>query len=160
MTTPILTSESHSPHKQRRHSPNPPIADRFPHFLQQHLKHKRNLNCAPNHRLLPLLHASTLPYGAKVINISSARGSLTRSTAGDLPPTQAVAYSISKTALNALTIEFQKAEDARVAGLGMQSWEARDRRVRFFLRRVRGILGRRLMGFGGVRSRGRGRRWW
>ena len=61
---------------------------------------------------LPLLYASLAP---KVINVSSARGSLTRSTQGKLPPTAAVAYSVSKTALNALTIEFQKAEDARVA---------------------------------------------
>jgi NAD(P)-dependent dehydrogenase (short-subunit alcohol dehydrogenase family) len=59
---------------------------------------------------LPLLHASPSP---KVINISSARGSLTRSTEGQLPPTMAVAYSVSKTALNGLTIEFQKTEDAR-----------------------------------------------
>jgi len=48
-----------------------------------------------------------------VINISSARGSLVRSTTGKLPPTAAVAYSVSKTALNALTIEAQKSEDAR-----------------------------------------------
>jgi NAD(P)-dependent dehydrogenase (short-subunit alcohol dehydrogenase family) len=59
---------------------------------------------------LPLLHASPTP---KVINISSARGSLTLSTDGKLPPTKAVAYSVSKTALNALTVEMQKTEDAR-----------------------------------------------
>lgn len=81
---------------------------------------------------LPLLQASSLPYGAKVINVSSARGSLTRSTTENLPPTQAVAYSISKAALNALTVEFQKTEDARVAALGVQSWVAKDRRTRFF----------------------------
>lgn len=32
---------------------------------------------------------------------------------GNLPPTAVVSYSVSKTALNALTIEIQKAEDAR-----------------------------------------------
>jgi NAD(P)-dependent dehydrogenase (short-subunit alcohol dehydrogenase family) len=62
---------------------------------------------------MPLLNATPAP---KVINVSSARGSLTRSTAGKLPPTAAVAYSVSKTALNALTIEFQKTEDVSEHG--------------------------------------------
>jgi NAD(P)-dependent dehydrogenase (short-subunit alcohol dehydrogenase family) len=58
---------------------------------------------------LPLLHFSPNP---KVINISSGRASLSRSSNGNLPPTAVVAYSVSKAALNSLTIEMQKAEDA------------------------------------------------
>lgn len=54
--------------------------------------------------LLPLLPA-------KVINISSGRASLQRSVNGKLPPTAVVAYSVSKTALNALTVEMQKASE-------------------------------------------------
>ena len=45
--------------------------------------------------------------------MSSGRASLQRSTSGNLPPTAVVAYSISKVALNALTIEQQKQEDMR-----------------------------------------------
>jgi NAD(P)-dependent dehydrogenase (short-subunit alcohol dehydrogenase family) len=67
---------------------------------------------------LPLLQASpgekeAGERAAKVINVSSARSSFELSTAGKLPPTVAVAYSISKTALNALTVEMQKSENAR-----------------------------------------------
>ena len=58
---------------------------------------------------LPLLHLSPNP---KVINISSGRASLTRSSNGNLPPTAVVAYSVSKAALNSLTVEMQKTEDA------------------------------------------------
>ncbi|KAE9371474.1 NAD(P)-binding protein [Stipitochalara longipes BDJ] len=57
---------------------------------------------------LPLLHLSLDP---KVVNISSGRASLSRSAVGNMPPTAVVAYSISKAALNSLTIEMQKAED-------------------------------------------------
>lgn len=59
---------------------------------------------------LPLLRLSSNP---KVIHISSGRASLQRSTEGKLPPTAVVSYSISKVALNALTIEQQKTENAR-----------------------------------------------
>tara|TARA_R110002060_G_scaffold56606_5_gene66973 strand:- start:814 stop:1308 length:495 start_codon:yes stop_codon:yes gene_type:complete len=59
--------------------------------------------------LLPLLHLSPTPI---VINISSGRASLTRSSDGKLPPTKVVSYSISKAAVNSLTIELQKVEDA------------------------------------------------
>ncbi|MCJ1387502.1 hypothetical protein MMC18_000345 [Xylographa bjoerkii] len=58
---------------------------------------------------LPLLKRKS---HAMVINVSSARASLTLSTAGNLPPTRVVAYSVSKTALNALTIEMAKSEPA------------------------------------------------
>ncbi|KAF8846958.1 NAD(P)-binding protein [Acephala macrosclerotiorum] len=48
----------------------------------------------------------------KVINVSSARGSITRSANGLLPPTAVVSYGVSKSAVNALTVELQRAEDA------------------------------------------------
>ena len=56
---------------------------------------------------LPLLKRKPNPI---VINVSSARASLALSTAGNLPPTRVVAYSVSKTALNALSIEMAKSE--------------------------------------------------
>lgn len=56
---------------------------------------------------LPLLKTST-PAPPLVINVSSARGSLARSATGQLPATAAVSYSISKAALNSLTLEFMK----------------------------------------------------
>ncbi|MCJ1436325.1 hypothetical protein MMC27_005703 [Xylographa pallens] len=56
---------------------------------------------------LPLLKRKPNPM---VINVSSARASLALSTAGSLPPTRVVAYSVSKTALNALSIEMAKSE--------------------------------------------------
>jgi len=57
--------------------------------------------------LLPLLKRK--PH-AMVINISSARASLALSTMANLPPTRVVAYSVSKTALNALGVEMAKSE--------------------------------------------------
>ena len=59
---------------------------------------------------LPLLRLSSDP---RVIHVSSGRASLQRSTGDNFPPTAAVAYSISKVALNALTIEQQKVENGR-----------------------------------------------
>lgn len=55
---------------------------------------------------LPLLRRA--PAGGKVIQISSARGSITRSANGLLPPTVSIPYVISKTALNMLTIEMSR----------------------------------------------------
>lgn len=52
---------------------------------------------------LPLLRRS--PRGGKVIQIGSARGSINRLADGELPPTVAMGYSVSKTALNALTLQ-------------------------------------------------------
>ena len=52
---------------------------------------------------LPLLRKS--PHGGKVIQIGSARGSIGRLASGELPPTVAIGYSISKTALHALTLQ-------------------------------------------------------
>jgi len=64
---------------------------------------------------LALLHLSSTP---KVINISSGRASLSRSAVGNMPPTAVVAYSVSKAALNSLTIEMQKAENVLRDGEG------------------------------------------
>lgn len=47
-------------------------------------------------------------YTPRIINISSSRGSLALSTTDAMPPTLVIPYSVSKTALNALTVEFQK----------------------------------------------------
>lgn len=55
----------------------------------------------------PLLRKSTAP---KVINVSSGRASMARSSNGKLPPTAIVPYSISKVGLNALTLEQIKGE--------------------------------------------------
>ena len=61
---------------------------------------------------MPLLtqerYGSASRYRPRIINISSGRASLSRSTAGSLPPTASIPYSVSKVALNALTIEMQK----------------------------------------------------
>lgn len=57
---------------------------------------------------LPLLRKS--PHG-RVINVSSARASLELSSSGQLPPTVAIAYCASKTALNMLTVEYGKAAE-------------------------------------------------
>lgn len=59
---------------------------------------------------LPLLHKAEEP---RVINVSSARGSVTRSANGHMPPAVVVSYGVSKSALNALTVEMQRSEDAR-----------------------------------------------
>lgn len=62
---------------------------------------------------LPLLR---LPSHPRVIHISSGRASLQRITEANFPPRAVVAYLISKVALNALTIEQQKQENARKEG--------------------------------------------
>ncbi|RDW69445.1 hypothetical protein BP6252_08465 [Coleophoma cylindrospora] len=62
---------------------------------------------------LPLLHASSIDL-PKIINISSGRASLARSSSGTMAPTMVVSYSISKAAVNALTIEMQKSERGTV----------------------------------------------
>ncbi|KAK4942289.1 hypothetical protein LTR10_017895 [Elasticomyces elasticus] len=55
---------------------------------------------------LPLLRQS--PHGGRVINVSSARGSTTLSSSGLLPSTVAIPYSVSKAALNLLTVEMSR----------------------------------------------------
>ncbi|KAJ5267906.1 hypothetical protein N7478_010714 [Penicillium angulare] len=54
---------------------------------------------------IPLLSASSDP---RVINVSSARASVTLQTSGKLPPTASIPYSISKTGVNILTLEMAK----------------------------------------------------
>ena len=54
---------------------------------------------------LPLLRKSP---SSIVISVSSGRGSLGISSSGKMPPTVSIPYSISKTALNALTLEMAK----------------------------------------------------
>ncbi|KAL6240314.1 hypothetical protein RBB50_012781 [Rhinocladiella similis] len=53
---------------------------------------------------LPLLRKST----GTIINISSARGSIGLASSGALPPTVSVPYSVSKAALNMLTVEMSR----------------------------------------------------
>ncbi|KAK4506716.1 hypothetical protein PRZ48_000449 [Zasmidium cellare] len=55
---------------------------------------------------LPLLREAKDP---RVVNVSSARGSLTLVTTGKNPPTAFTAYSVSKAALNLLTVEMSHA---------------------------------------------------
>ena len=54
---------------------------------------------------MPLLRNST---EARVINISSGRASVHNITSGNLPPTASIPYSVSKVALNILTLEMAK----------------------------------------------------
>lgn len=54
---------------------------------------------------MPLLRKSPDP---RVINVSSGRASIHNITTGNLPPTACVPYSVSKVALNGLTLEFAK----------------------------------------------------
>jgi NAD(P)-dependent dehydrogenase (short-subunit alcohol dehydrogenase family) len=53
----------------------------------------------------PLLLKSKAP---RVVNVSSARGSLTRNDSPNFPPTISVPYVISKAALNLMNIEYSK----------------------------------------------------
>lgn len=59
------------------------------------------------HHFLPLLQRSS--FTARVINVSSARGSFARASSADSPPTASIPYSVSKAALNMLTLEMDKA---------------------------------------------------
>lgn len=56
---------------------------------------------------MPLLKKSE---DARVINISSGRASVSLQISGQNPPTASISYSISKTALNILTLEMAKLE--------------------------------------------------
>jgi NAD(P)-dependent dehydrogenase (short-subunit alcohol dehydrogenase family) len=54
---------------------------------------------------MPLLTLSPTP---RVVNMSSARASIHNIVTNNLPPTACVPYSVSKVALNALTLEMGK----------------------------------------------------
>lgn len=54
------------------------------------------------------MHLLSRSQSPRVINISSGRASIHRLTSGALPPTASVPYSISKTAVNVLTLEMAK----------------------------------------------------
>ncbi|CAD6590217.1 MAG: hypothetical protein ASARMPRED_004680 [Alectoria sarmentosa] len=56
---------------------------------------------------LPLMKTSP---DARIINVSSARASLHLSSTSNLPPSRMISYSVSKTALNTLTVEYAKEE--------------------------------------------------
>lgn len=58
---------------------------------------------------LPLLRRS--PHGGKVIQVGSARGSLHLNATDALPPTASAAYSVSKAALNMLTVDMARAPE-------------------------------------------------
>lgn len=58
---------------------------------------------------LPLLRKS--PHGGKVIQVGSARGSLQLNASGALPPTASAAYSVSKAALNMLTLDMAREDE-------------------------------------------------
>ncbi|KAF2809002.1 NAD(P)-binding protein, partial [Mytilinidion resinicola] len=62
---------------------------------------------AVTYAFLPLLKKSEDP---RVINISSARGSITRLTAKVMPKTISIPYCVSKAALHMLTMEIAEAE--------------------------------------------------
>lgn len=57
---------------------------------------------------LPLLRKSS---DGRIINISSGRASMQLLTSGAMPPTVSVPYSISKVALNTLTVEMSRYEE-------------------------------------------------
>ena len=73
---------------------------------------------------LPLLRQSIDPAGGLVINITSARGSLTLGTTKGFLNAVSIGYSISKTALNALTLEYAKTEDAESKKAGFEGKSA------------------------------------
>lgn len=62
---------------------------------------------AVSNAFTPLLKRSE---NARVINVSSSRGSVTLQMTGQLPPTAAISYLVSKTAMNVLTLELRKLE--------------------------------------------------
>jgi NAD(P)-dependent dehydrogenase (short-subunit alcohol dehydrogenase family) len=57
---------------------------------------------------LPLLRKSE---DARVVNVSSGRASMQILALGEMPPTVSIPYSISKVALNALTVEMSRCEE-------------------------------------------------
>ncbi|KAJ3475622.1 hypothetical protein NLG97_g9393 [Lecanicillium saksenae] len=59
---------------------------------------------------MPLLHKSSAP---RVVMVSSARGSIGKTAAKELPPVADLGYCVAKAALNMLTLHLQQEEDGR-----------------------------------------------
>lgn len=75
--------------------------------LRQALQDMYNVNVSSvavlSRLALPLLRRSI--HGGKIIQVGSARGSINRLANGELPATVSMGYSVSKTAMNALTLQ-------------------------------------------------------
>jgi NAD(P)-dependent dehydrogenase (short-subunit alcohol dehydrogenase family) len=57
---------------------------------------------------IPLLQKSTYKLGGHIINVSSTRGSLLLNAQDKLPPSRSIPYSVSKAALNLLTVDYAR----------------------------------------------------
>ena len=57
---------------------------------------------------IPLLQQSQHKLGGHIINVSSTRGSLILNAENKLPPSQSIPYSVSKAALNLLTVDYAR----------------------------------------------------
>ncbi|KAK1623037.1 hypothetical protein BDP81DRAFT_333031 [Colletotrichum phormii] len=68
---------------------------------------------------LPLLRKSEYP---RVIMTSSARGSMTRTANGELPPAASINYCMAKAALNMLTLQLHLAEERRTTDDKIVFW--------------------------------------
>ncbi|KAH6954431.1 hypothetical protein DER45DRAFT_646205 [Fusarium avenaceum] len=71
------------------------------------------------HALSKLLRKSSWP---RVIMVSSARGSMTRTTNKELPPVANIDYCVSKAGLNMLLLHLQIAENHREEQAGITFW--------------------------------------
>ena len=87
----------------------------YRHALRGRVRHERHVRRAV-HGALPAASVLFISRGPRrsrggggiVINVSSGRASLGIATSGKMPPTVSVPYSVSKTALNALTVEMAR----------------------------------------------------
>ncbi|KAK1658991.1 hypothetical protein BDP55DRAFT_564022 [Colletotrichum godetiae] len=68
---------------------------------------------------LPLLRKSESP---RVIMTSSARGSMTKTANGELPPAASINYCMAKAALNMLTLQLHLAEEGRTTDDKIVFW--------------------------------------
>ena len=57
---------------------------------------------------IPLLQKSTHKLGGHIINVSSTRGSLLLNVQNKVPPSRSIPYSVSKAALNLLTVDYAR----------------------------------------------------
>jgi NAD(P)-dependent dehydrogenase (short-subunit alcohol dehydrogenase family) len=57
---------------------------------------------------IPLLQKSKHELGGQIINVSSTRGSLLLNSQDRLPPSRSIPYSVSKAALNLLTVDYAR----------------------------------------------------